>query len=284
MDIGIKNTLLGTNEFLDNEYLDKYVNLITSNKFTKKEVYKTQRHHIIPRCYYRNNNLIVNNEPDNLVNLLFKDHVLAHCYIVLAAKESKFKYQNMAALYKLCNHRDFKGFDYKSLNEFQLAYESSRKIMIKNNPMFVLKWKLEHEKIMGSNEVRAKISESMIKYRSNNPFSETHRKHLSESMKGNHNWGTGDTRSLNCYCILDTGERHDFHSYLDASHWWFDNYKPFGNKFTCTLMRNIKKSINGEKIIYRNPYNHKETIEITYIKWFAGGTGGDNNEVNKNTD
>ena len=82
MDIGIKNTLLGTNEFLDNEYLDKYVNLITSNKFTKKEVYKTQRHHIIPRCYYRNNNLIVNNEPDNLVNLLFKDHVLAHCYIV----------------------------------------------------------------------------------------------------------------------------------------------------------------------------------------------------------
>ena len=100
-------------------------------------------------------------------------------------------------------------------------------------------------------------------------------------MKGNRNWGSGDTRSLNCYCILDTGERHDFHSYLDASHWWFDNYKPFGDKFTCSLMRNIRKSINGEKMIYKNPHNHKDIIEITNLKWYSGGTGGDKNEVNK---
>ena len=62
----LKNILLETNEFLDNEYLDKYVDLITLNKFTKKELYKTQRHHIIPKCYYKNNNLLINNEANNL--------------------------------------------------------------------------------------------------------------------------------------------------------------------------------------------------------------------------
>lgn len=45
----LKNYLLCTNYFLDNDYLMKYVNLITSNYNTNKVKFKTQKHHILPK-------------------------------------------------------------------------------------------------------------------------------------------------------------------------------------------------------------------------------------------
>lgn len=47
-------------------------------------------------------------------------------------------------------------------------------------------------------------------------FTEAHRKHLSEAAMGNHNFGSGDTRSIGCYCIDSIGIEHHFHSYRDA--------------------------------------------------------------------
>lgn len=50
--------------------------------------FKTQLHHIIPRKYYTYNKLEINNSRENLVNLLYKDHILAHYYLALCAKET----------------------------------------------------------------------------------------------------------------------------------------------------------------------------------------------------
>ena len=77
----LKEKLLNLNIVVDNEYLDKYCELIESNKETKKEKFKTQCHHIIPRCYYIHNRIDVNNNDDNLVNLSHKNHLLSHYYL-----------------------------------------------------------------------------------------------------------------------------------------------------------------------------------------------------------
>ena len=43
----LKEKLLVLDLVVDNEYLDKYVELIESNRETKREKFKTQKHHII---------------------------------------------------------------------------------------------------------------------------------------------------------------------------------------------------------------------------------------------
>lgn len=266
--MNLKEKLLQLNVFEDNEYLDLYVSLIQSNIYTEKQKFKTQRHHIIPRCFYRLHNMDIDNSPKNIVNLLFKDHILAHCYIVMASKENEFKYQNRCALYKLVAHRDFKDIRHyiKSMNELQLAYECSREIAYKYNPMFVENYKTRHDKVCKTQEFRDNVSRGMKEYRKTHPFTEEHRKRLSQSAMGNHNFGTSDTRSIGCYCIDENGERHEFHSYKDAGIWWFDTYKPFGNHYSeCVMQRKIKYSIANGKCFYGR--NDKK-ICVDNLKWY----------------
>lgn len=120
----LKNKLLATNCFLDNKYLDKYCELIINNLETQKEKYKTQYHHIIPRCYYKLIGLDVDNSRNNLVNLLYKDHILAHYYLCLCT-EGKLKYKLSNAFFHL-TYRTWKyeNFDpLNVLNEYQNIYE-----------------------------------------------------------------------------------------------------------------------------------------------------------------
>jgi group I intron endonuclease len=77
------------------------------------------------------------------------------------------------------------------------------------------------------------------------------------------------TRSLSCYCILDTGERFDFRSIWDAGKWWYTNYRPFGDVYsTATYQRKIEASIAGKEIVFGNK-THKCYKKITNIKWYA---------------
>ena len=93
----IKDLLLSTNEFDDNLYLDEYCNLLVKCG-TKKEKYKTQAHHIIPQCYYRKNKIDINNNPENIVNLLHKDHVKAHVYLALCSHSNYMLSANKRAV------------------------------------------------------------------------------------------------------------------------------------------------------------------------------------------
>ena len=93
-----KEKLLETGYFEDNEYFDLYLNLILENKNTKTEKFITQKHHIIPRHYYSHNNLTVDNSKDNLVNLKYADHMLAHIYLSGCTK-GKDKYWNLYSVF-----------------------------------------------------------------------------------------------------------------------------------------------------------------------------------------
>lgn len=134
------------------------------------------------------------------------------------------------------------------------------------NPMFSPTVKQIHKNKMSSLETRQHISNGMKKYRQEHPFTDEHRKKLSLAAMGNHNFGSGDTRSIGCYCIDEKGDKHLFHSYKDGGIWWFENYKPFGDSYCqATMQRKIIDSINGKDIKYNN---RGKKYFITNIKWF----------------
>lgn len=129
----------------------------------------------------------------------------------------------------------------------------------------------KHSKVMSSEEIRAKISRSMKQYRLDTKDSEKEKERnrkISEKLMGNHNFGTSDTRSIECYCIFDD-KKYYFHNYKQASKWWYETLKPFGDNYSLsTFQRKINDSINGKEIKYRVG---KESYLVTNIKWFKGG-------------
>ena len=132
-----------------------------------------------------------------------------------------------------------------------------------NNVMDIESVKTHHAEVMRSPEVRKKISESMRKLRKEKGFSKEHRRKLSESAKGNHNFGSGDTRSIGCYCILETGEELHFHSYRDAWNWWKTVDNPFNTQTECVYQHKIKQSIQYGYYTY-----NRDGIKYEYPKWF----------------
>ena len=88
----MKNKLLKCIDFEDNEYLEKYLEIISNPGL---EDGYTEKHHIIPRCYYRLHNLTINNSPENLVTLTMKNHMLAHYYLMNCVNKHSQLYQKL---------------------------------------------------------------------------------------------------------------------------------------------------------------------------------------------
>ena len=133
---------------------------------------------------------------------------------------------------------------YNSTNK-AIGYNDSRGGNI--NPMYSENSRQKHAETLRNPEVRKKISEGLKQYRKDNPFTDEHRLNLSKSMKGNHNFGSGDTRSIGVYCIDENNVKHEFHSIKEATVWWFNNYKPFGDRYVLiTLQRKLKLALEGK--------------------------------------
>lgn len=133
-----------------------------------------------------------------------------------------------------------------------------------NNVMCIDSVYKKHKAKMQSEETRKKLSDTMKKKIADGKFfTEEHRKHLSESAIGNHNFGEKcyDT-SIACYCVDEFGKEHHFHSYLDAGKWWFENYKPFPYS-ACVYQRKIKQSIDIGYCLYG-----RDRQKYEYPKWY----------------
>ena len=97
--------------YLDNEYLDKYLEIIYNNLETPKSVH-TQKHHILPVKNYDEESLVYNrltavkkaneDKQNFLVNLLYKDHLTAHAYLTLCTNLdlAQAKYDRQADIRK----------------------------------------------------------------------------------------------------------------------------------------------------------------------------------------
>ncbi len=93
----IYNTLKTLPYFIDNEYLHKYCQIIERNRRTPIRGKQTHKHHIIPKCWFKLTNNVINNDLNNLVNLPCREHCLAHYYLCLCT-EDPFKFANELAL------------------------------------------------------------------------------------------------------------------------------------------------------------------------------------------
>lgn len=126
----LKTALLTTNIFIDNNYLDDYLNLMVNNQCAQAEPFRTQKHHIIPQCYFKYNNLDIDNSENNLVNLLYKDHILAHYYLCLCTQGVMFD-KLVNAFFHLTNRKykyNYDEFNVELLDNYQYLYEENKRV------------------------------------------------------------------------------------------------------------------------------------------------------------
>lgn len=95
--VDLYNKIKNLDYFVDNEYLKKYCQLIERNTRTQQRSNMVHKHHIIPRSWFKLTGKEINNELNNLVNLSYREHFLAHYYLCLCT-EDPFKYANQLAL------------------------------------------------------------------------------------------------------------------------------------------------------------------------------------------
>ena len=101
---------------IQNDFFIKYQSLIIKNKNTKKEKFRTQIHHIIPKAAFKILSQEVDDSISNTVNLSYYDHVLAHYYLANCSL-GYFRYANTLALKHVI------GSKYSNLNEDDLKKE-----------------------------------------------------------------------------------------------------------------------------------------------------------------
>ena len=110
----LKNKLKELNFFIDNEYLEKYCRLIEQNTTRNSLPGRTNRHHIIPKSWFKLNNLEVDNSRTNLVTLDYRSHVLAHYYLCLCTTD-QLKFANELALVCLISRKKKLNYSDKQL-------------------------------------------------------------------------------------------------------------------------------------------------------------------------
>jgi len=135
--INVRQFFTENNLVIENEYFKEYCAIIDKNLVTAKQDGKTQKHHIIPKAYFKQNNLEIDNSKENLVNLLYVDHLKAHCCLALCLKDSLLAYKMFLAANKLLGSRyvndleKFKLLCTEDLLIYQEAYEANRELLSK---------------------------------------------------------------------------------------------------------------------------------------------------------
>ena len=94
----LKQYLLDLELVKDNYYLDCYIKLIQDNIGMHTIKYETQKHHIVPKYYFISKSLNIDNSSENIITLLYQDHILAHYYLALCSYNEKYFYSNMTFL------------------------------------------------------------------------------------------------------------------------------------------------------------------------------------------
>lgn len=125
-----REELLESGYFIDNEYFSQYYDLISRNEQTEKIQYKTNSHHIIPAHYYKNKNINVDNSSSNRVNLLYKDHLLAHI-LMSACTQGQDRWRNIYSAEYLSGRKYVTEEDItymkQNLDNYQKLYEEAIK-------------------------------------------------------------------------------------------------------------------------------------------------------------
>lgn len=162
--------------FVYNQHFVAMMNIINSARLNTPT--KGHRHHIVPRCWFRMNNLPIDNSNDNLVLLSYEDHVKVHKLSMLCAATHELK-SKMGFAVKYMLKGNFSGMHHtietrRKMSEARKGHccsdETRRKMSEANKGR------------TATDETRRKLSESL---KGRTLSGETRRK-MSEARKGNH--------------------------------------------------------------------------------------------------
>lgn len=81
----LREKLMSTGYFIDNEYLEKYLELVCEDEADTSR--GCERHHILPQSYFRELKQDIDNSPENLVQLRYREHCLAHWYLYQCTRD-----------------------------------------------------------------------------------------------------------------------------------------------------------------------------------------------------
>ena len=240
-----KEFLLKTNLFIDNEYLQKYLQIINSPVMYQK--YKVQHHHVIPKSYYSRNN-IIENKIDDTVILLHKDHVLAHYYMAQCSKDEDLKFINELSFYYLTNKKYLTVSEIElmqSLDNYQTLYEEMCKTRGQKNTGYKF-----------TEEQKQRCSRAQKQRFIDKPVSDEQRKHMSNAQKNRSYQWDESLRTLHSEQI--TGRKHitngieerclppqECEKYLKQG--WHFGSKSKGILKTEETKQKISKSLTGKK-------------------------------------
>ena len=134
--LDVYNSLSELQYFIPNQYLKKYSQIIERN-FRTPIRGNTNKHHILPKSWFKLTNNIINNELNNLVNLPYREHVLAHYYLCLCT-EDPFKYANQLALICLESRKNLSYTDKQLLHQLPLYNNIYEDYIIKQKSNYKL--------------------------------------------------------------------------------------------------------------------------------------------------
>ena len=177
------NVLIQVFEY--NQHFVAMMNIINSSRLNPPT--KGHRHHIVPRCWFKMNNLPIDNSDDNLVLLSVEDHYKVHKLMYLCAATPEMKSKMGFAVKRLLNG-NFSGMHH--------IIETRRKMSAS--------MKGKHKGKVLSDETKRKISEArkgnhhseetrrkMSEAKKGQPKSEEHKRKMSEALKGKEPWNKG---------------------------------------------------------------------------------------------
>ena len=85
--------------FKYNQHFVAMMNIINSARLNPPK--EGHKHHIVPRCWFKMNNLPIDNSKDNLVLLSYEDHIKVHKLSILCASTPEMKSKMSFAVHRL---------------------------------------------------------------------------------------------------------------------------------------------------------------------------------------
>lgn len=146
--------------FKYNQHFVAMMNIINMSRLNPPK--EGHKHHIVPKCWFRMNNISIDNSEANLVLLSYEDHIKVHKLSILCAATPEMKSKMGYAVHRLLKGK-FKGMHHTN--------ETKRKISESNKGRTF------------SAESRRKMSEAAKA----KVLSEAHRRKISEATRGKNN-------------------------------------------------------------------------------------------------
>ena len=276
-----KEDLLKIDLFVNNNFLDDYINFINDKQLNDPIKYKSQKHHVIPRFYYKENGLKVENK-NNIINLVYSDHIVAH-YLLELCTTKKYKNKSFASIYYIMKNPFVvdKSLDFilENLERFDELYSDYRHNLVllcqtnearekaaksqkafwqnlkENNPeeykyrCEMISKRLKAANIKISDETRAKLSaKAKLRVGEKNPFfGKTHSAETIEKIKKINAISIFATDGFNVISFQAEQDAAQYITSIDA------------NIGISGAFKNIKKAIK-ECIMYHNYYWYIDNI------------------------